>query len=453
MLNISKNSINEQFDKSRFATLIRVEQKLSKKVLTRVIFVSLIIVLIVLFLPWTQNIRSIGSVNTKNLDQRPQTLNSIIGGRIEKWFVKEGDLVRKGDTLLQISEIKDEYFDPELLNRTDNQRILKEQSVKAYADKIGALDNQIGALNEQLGLKLQQVTLNFKQAKLKSEIDSNAHQAAVVNTKIAREQYKRMEELYNQGLKSLTDFEARNLKLQQAQAYEVEALNKWMGSKNDMINAKVEYSSVKMDYQSSVAKATSDKSSAFSDKFDAEATVTKLKNQYANYKYRLGNYFITAPQDGYITKSMTIGIGETIKEGDALVTIMPKKYDLMVEMYVDPIDLPLVKKGNDVMIQFDGWPAIIFSGWPNASYGTYFGEVYAMDNYISENAKFRILIQPKTGQPEWPEQLRVGGGIKGMMLLDNVPIGYEMWRRINGFPPNYYNGKEIKEKASKKSEK
>jgi len=443
MLNISENSINEQFDKSSFPTFTRVENKVSKKVLSRVILTTLIITLVILFLPWTQNIRSVGNVNTKSFDQRPQTLNSIIGGRIEKWFVKEGDLVKKGDTLLKISEIKDEYFDPELLSRTNNQRVLKEQSVGAYNEKIRALDSQIGALNEQLGLKLQQATLKFKQAKLKTEIDSNVHQAALVNTKIAKEQFKRMEELYKQGLKSLTDYEARNLKLQQAQAYEVEALNKWMGSKNDMINAQVEYSSVRMDYQNSVAKANSDRSSAYSDKFDAEATVTKLKNQYANYKYRLGSYYITAPQDGYITKSMIIGIGETIKEGDALVTIMPAKYDLMVEMYINPIDLPLVKKGNEVMLQFDGWPAIIFSGWPNASYGTYMGEVYAIDNYISENSKFRILIKPKDRMPEWPKQLRPGGGIQGMMLLDDVPIYYEIWRKINGFPPNYYKGNSM----------
>ena len=448
MLNISNNSINEQFDKTNYKTLLRVENKFSKKVGTRIILVGSLISLIILFLPWTQNIRSIGNVNSKSLDQRPQTINSIIGGRIEKWFVKEGDLVKKGDTLLQISEIKDDYFDPDLLERTNNQRLLKEQSVQSYDDKIGALNSQIGALNEQLGLKLQQTSLKYNQAKLKTEIDSNAHLAAKINTKIAREQFIRMEELYKQGLKSLTDFEARNLKLQQAQAYEVEALNKWMASKNDMITAKVEYSSVKMDYQSSVAKATSDKSSAYSDKFDAEANVTKLKNLYANYKYRLGNYFITAPQDGYITKSFTSGIGETIKEGDALVTLMPSVYDLIVELYVDPIDLPLVKKGNEVMVQFDGWPAIVFSGWPNVSYGTYRGEVYAVDNYISENGKFRVLVQPEKNTPDWPKQLRVGGGIKGMMLLQDVPIWYEMWRKINGFPPNYYTGK--KENATKK---
>lgn len=453
MLNISSNNPVPAFGRSKFDTLNRVEAKKTSKVLRRLLIWGMVIGLIILFLPWTQNIRSTGMVNTKNISQRPQTLNSIIGGRIEKWYVKEGDLVRKGDTLLFISEIKDDYFDPELLARTDNQRLLKEQSVNSYSDKISALDNQLAALNEQRELKLQQATLKFRQAKLKSEIDSNAHQAAKLNTKIAKEQLIRMEELYKQGLKSLTDFEARSLKYQQAQAYEVEALNKWMASKNDMINAKVEYSSVKMDYQSSLAKVNSDKSTAYSDKFDAEGTVNKLKNQYANYKFRLGNYYITAPQDGYITKAIQAGIGETIKEGDPIVSIMPKKYDLMLELYIEPIDLPLVKKGNEVMIQFDGWPAIVFSGWPGASHGTYSGRVYAVDNFISENGKFRILVTPDPKKPQWPEQLRVGGGANGMLLLQDVPIWYELWRQINGFPPNYYTGKVENQETSKSDKK
>lgn len=453
MLNISTNSINAQFERNKFETLERVEAKKTSKVLTRLLLGGFIIGTIILFIPWTQNIRSNGVVNSKNLDQRPQTLNSIIAGRIEKWYVKEGDLVKKGDTLLFISEIKDDYFDPELLSRTDNQRMLKEQSVDSYNDKISALDNQMSALLEQRELKLQQATLKYKQAKLKSEIDSNAHQAALLNTKIAKEQLNRMEELYKQGLKSLTDYESRSLKYQQAQAYNVEALNKWMASKNDMINAKVEYSSVKMDYQSSLAKVNSDKSAAFSDKFDAEGTVNKLKNQYANYKYRLGNYYITAPQDCYITKAIKSGIGQTIKEGDPLVSIMPQKYDLILEMYIDPIDLPLIKKGNEVMVQFDGWPAIVFSGWPGASHGTYIGRVYAFDNFISDNGKFRVLVKPDKNSPAWPEQLRVGGAANGMLLLQDVPIWYELWRQINGFPPNYYTGKVDKSMATKKENK
>ena len=100
--------------------------------------------------------------------------------------------------------------------------------------------------------------------------------------------------------------------------------------------------------------------------------------------------------------------------------------------------LPLVQKGRQVRIQFDGWPAIIFSGWPNASYGTYGGRVVAIDNFISSNGKYRILVAADPSDHPWPEAVRVGAGARSLMLLDDVPIWYELWRKLNGFPPNYY---------------
>jgi hypothetical protein len=153
-------------------------------------------------------------------------------------------------------------------------------------------------------------------------------------------------------------------------------------------------------------------------------------------------HYILAPQDGYITKAYYSGVGETIKEGASIVSIMPSNYDLAVELYIDPIDLPLLKKGKEVRIQFDGWPAIVFSGWPNASYGTYGGRVYAIDQFINENGKYRILVQQDSSEYGWPEALRFGSATSNMILLKDVPIWYELWRKINGFPPDYYITKE-----------
>jgi len=104
------------------------------------------------------------------------------------------------------------------------------------------------------------------------------------------------------------------------------------------------------------------------------------------------------------------GIGETFKEGERLVGIMPSNYDLAVETFVEPIDLPLIHLGEKVRIQFDGWPAIFFSGWPNASFGTYGGEVVAIETFISDNGKFRVLIAPDRQDKTWPQNVRVGSG-------------------------------------------
>lgn len=119
-------------------------------------------------------------------------------------------------------------------------------------------------------------------------------------------------------------------------------------------------------------------------------------------------------------------------------------------MYVNPIDLPLLKKGNKVRLQFDGWPAVVFSGWPNTSYGTYGGEVFAIDNFISPNGKYRVLVSQDKTDYAWPEAIRVGAGASSMTLLNDVAIGYELWRKINGFPTDYYTQDQVDAKKEKK---
>ncbi len=438
MLNISHNSISDRIDRQKFRSLYAVENRRSGKVLLKILVAIFCVAFILLFFPWTQNINAPGNVMTLKPEQRPQTIHSIIAGRIEKWFVKEGDFVKKGDTILFISEVKDEYFDPNLLLRTEEQLKSKEMSVQSYMEKVRALDSQIDALSQTRKLKIEQAKNKLQQAGLKVISDSIGYEAAKINYQITRQQHQRIEGLQQQGLKSLTDLENRKLTLQKAQASMISAENKLLTSKNEVINAQMELSSIDAQYKEDIAKSESEKFAALSSMYDAEAVVTKLQNQYMNYSVRTGMYYIVAPQDGFVTKAIQSGIGETIKEGASIVSIMPANYQLAVVMYVKPIDLPLLEKDQPVRIQFDGWPAIVFSGWPNTSYGTYGGKVFAIDNFISENGKYRVLVQPDPNDHLWPVALRIGAGTRNMVLLKDVPIWYELWRKINGFPPDYY---------------
>jgi multidrug resistance efflux pump len=450
MLNISQNKVNDDIVRENYSSLRTVESKRSGRVFLRLMISLFIVVLVCVFLPWTQNIRSGGNVTALNPSQRPQTINSVIAGRIEKWYVQEGDFVKRGDTILFISEVKDKFFDPNLLSRTEQQLKSKEMSASSYMQKVKALDNQIDALISTSSLKLKQARNKLAQARLKVISDSMGFEAAKTNVSIAKEQLNRWQKLYNQGLKSLTDLEVKKLKYQETTAYLISAENKLLGSRNELINAKVEIVSVRAQYNDDIAKAESDKYSAFSGLYDAEAQVTKLQSEFTSFEIRNGLYFIRAPQDGYITKAIQSGIGETIKEGAQIISIMPAQYDLAVEMYVRPIDLPLVHKGEKVRIQFDGWPAIVFSGWPNTSYGTYGGTVFAIDNFISDNGKYRVLVAPDTSDHKWPTGIRVGAGTNNMVLLKDVPIWYELWRQINGFPPDYYLPKNTNATTKKK---
>jgi multidrug resistance efflux pump len=448
MLNISDKNRPQLQSLERYTTVKNLSNRPHYKILNRIIFSVSVLAIVFLFLPWTQNISGSGAVTTLKPNQRPQTIQTVISGKIEKWYVQEGDFVNKGDTILFISEIKEEYFDPNLVANTKNQVDAKKLSVQSYGSKVTTLSTQIQAIENEKNLKLQQAQNKIKQAVLKIKSDSMDLEAVKTQLKIANTQFNRSVQLNKEGLKPLTDVEEKRLKLQEVDAKIITQENKYLTSKNEYINAKVEINRIAAEYSEKNSKAKSDQFTALSNQYDTEAQVNKLENQYANYSIRNGMYYIKAPQSGYINRALQSGLGENIKEGTAIVSIMPSKYDVAVESYVDPIDLPLISKGEKVRVWFDGWPTIVFSGWPNMSYGTFGGEIVAIENFISTNGKYRILIAPDKKEAKWPKQISIGSGAQTLALLDNVPIWFEIWRTLNGFPPNYYksNSETVKEK-------
>ena len=448
MLNISKkNPIAENIEK--YSTVKNLANRPHYQILNKIIVYVSLIGVVILFLPWTQNISGSGAVTTLKPDQRPQTIHSAIGGRIEKWYVKEGDYVKKGDTILFISEIKEDYFDPNLVANTKNQVDAKKMALQSYGSKVNTLSSQINAIQNEKELKLQQAQNKIRQSLLKVKSDSMDLEAVKTQIKIANTQFNRAVTLNKEGLKPMTDVEEKRLKLQEVEAKIITQENKLLGSKNELINSKVEVNRIRAEYTEKVSKAESDQYTALSNQYDTEAQVNKLQNQYVNYQIRNGMYYIKAPQDGYINRAIQSGIGEIIKEGTQIVSIMPSKYDIAVETFVSPTDLPLIHKGEKVRIWFDGWPTVVFSGWPNMSYGTFGGKIVAVENFISSNGKFRVLIAPDQEEDAWPKQISIGSGAQTLALLDNVPIWFELWRTLNGFPPNYYQPKEEKSKEKK----
>ncbi|QOD61407.1 biotin/lipoyl-binding protein [Polaribacter haliotis] len=451
MLNISNNQLNKKIDLNQFKSGKEIFSKKYYKAFNKFLLAFAIIGFIFIFLPWTQNITSQGTVTTLTPDQRPQTIQSQIPGRIEQWFVREGDYVKKGDTILRISEVKSEYFDNRLIERTNDQINAKTSSVNAYQGKVEALQRQVQALKQERGLKIEQTKNKLLQARLKVQSDSISFEAAKTNLNIAKKQFTRTETLQKEGLKAVVDVEQKRLKLQETQAKLIAQENKLLATKNEVLNAKLELSRIGATYTDKISKAQSDMYTAQSSGFDAKAQVSKLENSNSNYRVRNSLLYITAPQNGYINKAIKGGIGGTFKEGESLVGIMPEKYDLAVETYVRPIDLPLLHVGEKVRVQFDGWPAIVFSGWPNVSYGTYGAKVVAIENFISSNGKYRVLLASDKKDFAWPEAIRVGSGARTIALLEDVPIWFELWRQLNSFPPNYYQPENSgKEEANSK---
>ncbi|WP_124979811.1 HlyD family secretion protein [Nonlabens xiamenensis] len=438
MLNISKNTLSEQLDIMNFDAGRRVMKRRHYRLFNRFLGGFAIFSIVLMFFPWTQTVISNGNVTTLTPAQRPLTLQSPIAGRIEQWYVREGDQVKRGDTVLRISEVKSEYFDPNLVARTDQQIEAKSRSVQSYEQKVQALGSQIAALSQEQQLKLEQARNKLIQSRLKVKSDSIDLEAARTDYDIAQTRLTRFSTLEAEGFKSTTEVEEKKLNARNAQAKVISQEQKLLQAKNEVINAEIELNRIRQEYAEKMSKARSDQLSAESGQLETEAAVSKLQSDRTNYQIRNDMYFVTAPQDGFINKAIKAGIGETFKDGEPLVNIMPVNYDLAVETFVEPLDLPLMHVGEDVRVRFDGWPAIVFSGWPNASYGTYGAKVVAVETFISNNGKYRILLAPNEQLEPWPDALRPGSGARTIALLEDVPVWYELWRKLNGFPPNYY---------------
>ena len=410
----------------------------------------LTVLIIILFIPWTQNISSRGDITTLRQEQRPQEINTIIPGKVAKWHVKEGDYVKKGDTIIQLSEIKDEYLDPNLLSRTKEQLTAKEMTVSSYKNKAGTADLQIDALTQGRALKISQIDNKLTQQRMKVQADSMDLIAASNDLSIANKQFARQKIMYDSGLVSLTQLEQRNMGYQNAIAKKTSAEIKFLNAKQELGVLQLEMNGAMQDYNEKISKASGDKFQSLSQIATGEGDISKLQNQYMNYDIRSKLYFITAPQSGQIVKAKKAGIGEIVKDGEMIVEIVPDNIQYAVEIFVRPVDLPLLSIGQKVRFMFDGFPAIVFSGWPQSSYGTFGGKVAMVESSVSDNGKFRVLVAEDSADRKWPPQLRMGTGAQGFALLKDVPIWYELWRNINGFPPEYYKAEKTEDKGKKK---
>lgn len=433
------------------AELIKIN---GSRTLGKIISICLIIFFFILLMPWRQTIPGRGTVTALNPEDRPQTVQNQIGGRIEHWAVHEGQEVKKGDTILVISETSQSYFDPELPVRLEEQLEAKKNSETAAMQKMEATTAQIEAMKRGLQYQLSAAENKVHQAENYVRSDSADLVAVQNNYETSKARLERYESGYKNGLFSLTDIETRRLKLQEDNAKVIGQQNKLNNSKQALLNALIDLDNIRAKYQESLAKAQSDMSSAMSSRASVKGDIAKLRNDISNISIRRGLYVVRAPQDGYVVKTLKAGIGENIKEGESIATLQPLHPQIAAELYVNAMDVPLILDTSDVRLQFEGWPSVQFSGWPSVAVGTFAGKVWAIDKVSSNGGKYRLLIKPTTPVPAndeaWPIQLRQGSGVYGRIILRSVPLWYEIWRQLNGFPPSLEKEPSTKDSNGKK---
>lgn len=373
-------------------------------------------------LPWQQSVSGRGSLTALSPSDRPQQVQTAIGGRIAEWYVDEGAFVRRGQKLARLAEVKVEYLDSTTIDRYREQLLAKRTSVVAKREKAGALTSQLAALEEQRVLTLEQAGNSV-------EAQRAALDAATADSAVAYDQLGRRERLTGEGLSSTNDLQAAKLRFQQAAARVAE-------KRAGLANARIELRALGAGYADKTAKARAERSATIAEASDGDAEVSKLGNAVDNLALRNRFYIITAPQDGYIVRALRAGLGEQVKEGDPILTVIPATPRLAAAVSVNAVDLPLLSTGRKVRLQFDGWPALQFSGWPRAAVGTFGGIVAVVDRVSTADGTFRVLVTPDPADEAWPASLAQGSGVLAWAMLDRVRLGYELWRRANGFPPS-----------------
>lgn len=410
--------------------------------LTLLVLLVLIVACLIL-VPWQQSISGIGRVTVYAPMDRPQNVEALIASRVERWHVKEGQTVKMGQLLLELSEIDPKYLDPAQLKRMEAQREALSARLNATQARIGSLNSQVAFLSQSQSAAVPSARVKVSQARNKIAVAEQALTAALQNQKTAQLNFRRLDDLHGKGLRSTRDLELAQqnyiesqTKVEQAQAYLKVA-------EQDQSLAGFDQAKVVADTSASLSNTQAAISTAYETLASTQSDLAKLDIELENLKQRFQQRKIKAPKDGIVVRIMNAGPGETVSEGDILATLMPKNADQAVELTISDNDAPLVAVGRPVRLQFAGWPALQFSGWPAVAVGTFAGRVSVVDAVDDGTSRYRIWVVPDTKairsgeEQKWPSSnyLRPGSEAVGWVMLDSVPLWFELWRQFNAFPP------------------
>lgn len=443
------------------------------RLVARWLFVCLVITIALLTLaPWQQSLTGTGNVVAFAPRERQQTIGSPIKGRIVRWGegIFENARVVQGQLIAEIRDLDDDYT-----SRLQQQLAHTQETVRAGREQIRTSQDALDAAR-RLSEVYQRQEKTYQQVKIEIMAAQDAYVAGAEEKVKSVQQALSIEEAavpqLQQELERLKSLQAEgNIALQKVQEVEAKlnaALAKVNKAKADVAAAEKELEGKRKDREAYVHKAQVDIDYAhglyqksLSDASKAEGDIAKAESELAKAEKELremerkvavqSNQLLTAPLDGFVVQ-ITPNFGSAIlKEGDPICTIVPDTRDRAVQVWLSGNDAPLVRPGHHVRLQFEGWPAVQFSGWPSVAVGTFGGQVVSMDATDDGKGKFRVLVRPDPSDKPWPDEryLRQGVRANGWVLLEVVPLWWEVWRRLNGFPPVITPDDESKEDKSK----
>lgn len=401
------------------------------------------VVMALAFVPWQQVIIGRGRVIIYSPMERPQNLEAQIPGRIVRWYVRDGVDVHRGDVIVTLSEVDPEFLDPRMQERLETQKealVAKRDAAQARFDALG---QQLAFAQNSRQVAIPQAKERFRQAGDRIVAAKQALKASEQNLLTANLNLVRRNTLYEKGLRSKRDLELAELDQVSAQA-EVEKARALLGvAQKDQSVMDFEYARTTADTGASVNAIQAAKAAAQETVATTQAEIQKIDVQVAAIHRRIEQRTVRAPIAGRVVRLLKVGGGETVASGAVLAVIAPKTEDLACELVVSGNDAPLVTPGRRARLQFAGWPALQFTGWPSVAVGTFAGIVKVVDQIDDGRGNYRLIILPDHEMVEermdepWPSSrfLRPGSEVTGWVMLKVVPLGYELWRQFNAFPP------------------
>lgn len=399
------------------------------RVLAQIISVLLLTTIIALiFTPWQQSVSGSGEVSALTPLERVQVISTPVEGRVLRWHVTEGSKVKKGDLIVEMQD-----NDPEILERIRRERLLLEERLNNTRSRVNDLENQLARLQESRVNAIAAAQARVRVANDRIKQAEQAITAAKERLKFATFNLDMRQKTYERGLSALRDVEMARQEFNTAEAMVLQAEAALSASDNERRAAEDDLRRIEADTQAAIEAQKANRNVAQAEAANIGAELQRTDSRLA----RQATQKVIAPRDGTILRLHAQPDSELLKSGDPVASFVPDAYTPTVEIWLDGVDMPLVHPGDPVRLMFNGWPAIQFVGWPSVAVGTFGGRVQLVDATDTKAGRFRILVVPDPGDDPWPSAnyLRQGVQAKAWVLLRIVPLGWELWRRFNGFPP------------------
>lgn len=406
--------------------LVRTPRSL--RVLGRLLTISVALMLMVLVaVPWQQSVSGTGRVVAFAPLERQQEVDAPIEGRVTRWNVREGSRVKVGDLLLELTD-----NDPSILQRLGEEREAVLARRTATIGRVNSIVSRQKALDSsrQAGIRGAKNRVTMAQERVKAARQTlEGAQAAQLAAKLNLE---RQTKLLEQGLASQRTLELAQLESVRTATDSERALATLQAAIGEASALEADRMRVEHDLTAALDDARASEGVALAEEANVAGELARIEVRLA----RQSTMEVKAPIEGTVLRVLSGQGNAFVKAGDPLLTLVPDTSERAVELWVDGNDMPLLSEGRDVRLQFEGWPAVQFTGWPSVAVGTFGAKVALIDATDDGTGRFRILVKPD-GDGAWPTRvyLRQGVRVNGWVLLEQVKLGYELWRRFNGFPP------------------